>query len=112
MPECRPWWAPGIKGLIAICTICGAFGLTIIRMFHPNTSDDKILDMMIVVLFSTCVAMVYSYYFGNSQRATQQDAQQAKVVENLMTRPTSITVPVADAAATTVITQPAEEKKA
>lgn len=80
----RPWWAPDAQGFLAcaIVALCGA--ALFIRMFSPSQVDDKILDMMITILFSTCLVMVYNFKFGSSQSSQSKDEARDKVTEKLM----------------------------
>lgn len=81
----RPWWAPEIQTIlvVSIVAICGA--ALFIRMFHSSAMDDKMLDTMITILFSTCLVTVYNYSFGSSRGSEKKDDTQSKVVEKLMT---------------------------
>lgn len=98
-PTNRPWWAPNIKGFLAIyaLTLCG-FILTL-RMLMPllyhdgKVPDDKILDIMTGVLFTTCLAGAFQYFFGSSARATTQELTQAKLVEKVADR---VALPLGD----------------
>jgi hypothetical protein len=52
-------------------------------MFSTSTVDDKMLDTMITILFSTCLVTVYNYSFGSSRGSQAKDDTQNKIVEKL-----------------------------
>lgn len=96
----RPWWAPDMQTFLAIgiVSICGA--VVFVRMFRtaPPT-DDKLLDTMITILFSTCLVTVYNYSYGSSRGSQAKDDTQNKIVEKLTaTDPSGVPGPVAPAA--------------
>ncbi len=69
----KPWWAPDAQGFLA-AAIVGLCGLALlIRMFKTSTVDDKMLDTMITILFSTCLVTVYNYSFGSSRGSSVKD---------------------------------------
>lgn len=83
----KPWWAPDAQGFLAggIVSICGV--ALFIRMFSASTVDDKMLDTMITILFSTCLVTVYNYSFGSSRGSQAKDETQNKIVEKLTSPP-------------------------
>lgn len=100
----KPWWAPDAQGFLAggIVSICGL--ALFIRMGSTSTTDDKMLDTMITILFSTCLVTVYNYSFGSSRGSTAKDDTQNKIVEKLTGTPappgpSGPVAPVAQAAA-------------
>lgn len=100
----RPWWAPDAQGFLAggIVSICGL--ALFIRMASTSTVDDKMLDTMITILFSTCLVTVYNYSFGSSRGSTAKDDTTNKIVEKLTsTAPPGASGPVAPIAAPTVV---------
>src|SRR4051812_43493786 len=74
-----PFWWPDSRGFLmaAIIAICAR--MAFFRMGHPAVSEDKILDMMITILFSTCLVMVYNWRFGSSSGKEAQDATMSKM---------------------------------
>lgn len=111
----RPWWAPDMQTFLAmgIISICGA--VVFVRMFREAPpADDKILDTMITILFSTCLVTVYNYSFGSSRGSQSKDDTQNKIVERLANAPIPPTPP-ADAAAPVVawwsLLTPAEQAR-
>ena len=93
-PHDRPWWAPNIKGFLGIYILTVCFIIIIMRMVMPlfyfenKIPDDKILDIMTGVLFTTCLAGVFAYFYGSSARTATQEAAQAQIVTKAMEAPT------------------------
>lgn len=54
-----------------------------VRMLSTNTVDDKMLDTMITIMFSTCLVTVYNYTFGSSRGSAAKDDTTNKIVEKL-----------------------------
>lgn len=104
----KPWWAPDAQGFLAasIVAICGV--VVLMRMHTPSTTDDKVLDMMITILFSTCLVTVYNYSFGSSRGSQAKDESQTKMVEKLTTAP-EISAPLMAAAVTAAAEKAAAE---
>ena len=95
----RPWWAPDAQGFLAggIVVICGI--ALFVRMHNTSNVDDKMLDTMITILFSTCLVTVYNYSFGSSRGSTAKDDTTNKIVEKLTsTAPVGAPGPVAPVA--------------
>ena len=69
----RPIWLPDAQGFLAgaIVFICGI--ALFVRMFAPSNTEDKMLDTMITILFSTCLVTVYQYTFGSSRGSQNKD---------------------------------------
>ncbi len=80
----RPWWAPDAQGFLAAAIVIMTFTSLIIRMFHSSTMEDKMLDTMITILFSTCLVTVYNYSFGSSRGSAAKDDTQNKMVEKMV----------------------------
>jgi hypothetical protein len=104
----RPWWAPDMQTFLAIgiVSICGA--VVFVRMFRtaPPT-DDKLLDTMITILFSTCLVTVYNYSYGSSRGSQAKDETQNKIVEKLTaTDPPGAPGPIAPAKPVSPFTSP------
>lgn len=81
----KPWWMPHIDTsaflAIAIVIIC-AIAL-FYRMSRPSVIDDKMLETMLTILFSTCLVSVYNYSYGSSRGSAAKDEVQNKMVEKL-----------------------------
>lgn len=71
----KPWWFPKIDVAaflaIAIVVIC-AIAL-FYRMSRPSVIDDKMLETMLTILFSTCLVSVYNYSYGSSRGSQAKD---------------------------------------
>lgn len=80
----RPWWAPDAQGMLAGGILLIAAAALFVRMLHTSTIDDKMLDTMITILFSTCLVIVYQYTFGSSRGSDVKTATQDKLVEKLV----------------------------
>ncbi len=106
--KCRPWWAPNIKGLLGLYILTICFIIIIMRMVMPlfyienKIPDDKILDIMTGVLFTTCLAGVFAYFYGSSARTATQEAAQAQLVTKAMDAPVAAASLAAVVAATPV----------
>lgn len=89
----KPWWAPDAQGFLAAAIVFMTFSALIIRMFHSTVMEDKMLDTMITILFSTCLVTVYNYSFGSSRGSSENRESQNRVIEKLSTTP-PIVVPI------------------
>lgn len=90
----RPWWAPDAQGFLAaaIVVICGT--ALFVRMFRTSTVDDKMLDTMITIFFSTCLVTVYQFSFGSSRGSQTKDEKQDKILDKLVPPPAPVIVTV------------------
>ncbi len=63
----RPYWFPDAQGFVifGILILCGS--ALYIRMFHGGLQDDKMLDTMITILFSTCLTGIVNYLFSSNR---------------------------------------------
>lgn len=69
----KPFWWPDAQGftiasVILICAVCVFY-----RMMHPSPADDKLLDMMLTILFSSCLVAIVGYQFGSSRGSANKD---------------------------------------
>lgn len=80
----RPWWAPDAQGMLAGSIVAVTATALFVRMFHTSVVEDKMLDTMITILFSTCLVTVYQYTFGSSRGSSIKDDSQTKLVEKLV----------------------------
>lgn len=71
-PE-RPYWMPDAQGFVAGAVIVLAAVALIYRMSHPSTVDDKILDMMITILYGTALVAIVNFLFGSSRSSQAKD---------------------------------------
>ena len=83
----KPWWAPDAQGFlaIAIVSICGL--ALFFRMFVTSAVDDKMLDTMITIFFSTCLVTVYNYFFGSSRGSSIKDETITRIATKEMDKP-------------------------
>lgn len=68
----KPYYWPDAQGFLAGAIVVMCFTALMIRMFH-TTPEDKMLDTMITILFSTCLVTVYQYTFGSSRGSQNKD---------------------------------------
>lgn len=107
----KPWWAPDAQGFV-IGAIVFYVGIALFyRMTHPAEINDKLLDMMLTILFGTAFVGIVNYLIGSSRGSQAKDDTTNKIVEKL----TSPSGPVTPAAAPVVVVswwsllQPAEQ---
>lgn len=95
----RPFWYPDAQGFLmfAMVLICGVS--LFYRMTHASEVNDKILDMMITIAFSTCLVLIYNFAFGSSSSGAKLADTQNRITEKL----TSVTPPIAPSPAPVVI---------
>lgn len=89
----KPYWWPDAQGFAigSIILICAS--ALFIRMFRTTPTDDKMLDTMITILFSTCLVAIVNYLFGSSRGSAAKDETQNKIVERLTPPPAEPTKP-------------------
>ena len=110
MENNKPWWVPDTAAFLAISivVICGI--ALFYRMSRPSVIDDKMLETMLTILFSTCLVAVYNYSYGSSRGSQAKDDTQNKIVEKL-TANSQATPPVGQPGSITTTAQaPAEIK--
>lgn len=71
--EKKPFWWPDAQGftigaIIMICAVCVFY-----RMTNPSMTDDKVLDMMLTILFGTALVGIINYLFGSSRSSAAKD---------------------------------------
>lgn len=79
----RPWWAPDAQGFLACAIVLICAVSLFMRMRAPSVVDDKMLETMLTILFSTCLVTVYNFSFGSSRGSAAKDDTQNKIVEKL-----------------------------
>lgn len=83
----KPWWAPDAQGFV-IGAIVIYVGIALFyRMTHPAEINDKLLDMMLTILFGTAFVGIVNYLIGSSRGSQAKDETQNKIVEKLTGRP-------------------------
>lgn len=76
-------WKPDQQSSIVIAILGACIILAFYRSMFPSVTEDKILDMMVTILFSTCLVTITNYHFGSSRGSALKDETQAKVTEKL-----------------------------
>jgi hypothetical protein len=69
----KPWWAPDARGFVIASVLVIAAITLFYRMTHLSTADDKVLDMMLTILFSTALVAIINFLFGSSRNADNKD---------------------------------------
>ena len=70
----RPWWAPAdARGAVAAAIIVMAAIVIFYRMTHPSNIDDKMLDTMTTILFSTALVAIVNFFYGSSRSSSDKD---------------------------------------
>lgn len=91
-----PFWFPDSQAFLMLAMIVMTATALFYRMTHPSEVNDKILDMMITISFSTCLVLIYNYAFGNSSSGNKVADTQSRITEKLTsTAPPGPTGPVA-----------------
>ncbi len=80
----KPWYMPDIPGFLAMAIVAICAVALFYRMSRPSVIDDKMLETMLTILFSTCLVSVYNYSYGSSRGSTAKDEAQSKMVEKLI----------------------------
>lgn len=100
----RPFWYPDAQGFLmfAMVFICGVS--LFYRMTNASEVNDKILDMMITIAFSTCLVLIYNFAFGSSSSGAKLADTQNRITEKLTSvAPAGAPGPVAPLPAPTVV---------
>lgn len=79
----KPFWMPDAQGFVMgailfISAICVFY-----RMTHPSPADDKLLDMMLTIIFSSCLVAIVNFLFGSSRGSAAKEDTQSKIIERL-----------------------------
>jgi len=90
-----PFWWPDAQGFAMASIILIAAAALFIRMFKTSSADDKMLDTMITIIFSTCLVTVFQYTFGSSRGSAAKDDTQNRIVEKALATPPVVVAPVA-----------------
>ncbi len=98
----KPWWAPDARGFVIAAVLLIAAVALFYRMTHLSTSDDKVLDMMLTILFSTALVAIINFLFGSSRSSTEKD----DTISRISLMPTPETPPSGPAATTTTTVTP------
>ena len=105
----KPFWWPDAQGFTIGAILVIAAMTLFWRMGHPTAVDDKVLDMMITIIFGTALVAIVNYLFGSSRSSAAKDDTQNKIVERLT--PTVPPSPTAPVSTTTTVTDDATTTK-
>lgn len=72
----KPWWAPDLQTVVALAIIAITSGSLFYRMTHPSAVEDKQLDTMLTIMFSTALVAIINFLYGSSH--SEQTKDQAK----------------------------------
>jgi hypothetical protein len=89
--EARPFWWPDAQGFV-IAAIVVYVGVSLnYRMRYPSDVNDKLLDMMLTILFGTAFVGIVNYLVGSSRGSAAKD----DVLNKLAATPVAPVAPVA-----------------
>lgn len=75
----RPWWVPDARGFTIAAVLFIVMVCLFYRMTTPSQVDDKVLDMMLTVLFSTALVAIINYLFGSSRDSGEKTETISKI---------------------------------
>jgi hypothetical protein len=79
MKQEKPWWAPEAQGFVIASVLLMCLWAMTYRMIWPSTVDDKVLDMMMTILFGTSFVAIINYLFGSSRSSAAKDEAITKI---------------------------------
>lgn len=85
----RPWWAPDLQSTVALSIILIAAAALFWRMSHPSQIEDKELDTMLTIIFSTALVALVNFLYGSSRSSQSKDDTLATIAA----MPTTIAPP-------------------
>lgn len=92
--DVKPFWFPDAQGFAIGAIILIAASALFMRMLRTTNIEDKMLDTMITIVFSTCLVATFQYLFGSSRGSSAKDDTQNRLVDKLLPpNPTSPAVP-------------------
>lgn len=83
----KPWWAPDAQGFVIGAVVFMVGVALFYRMTHPAEINDKLLDMMLTILFGTAFVAIINYLVGSSRGSQAKDETQNKIMEKLTSAP-------------------------
>lgn len=83
----KPWWAPDAQGFVIGAVVFMVAVALFYRMTHPAEINDKLLDMMLTILFGTAFVAIINYLVGSSRGSQAKDETQNKIMEKLTSAP-------------------------
>ncbi len=79
----KPWWAPDAQGFVIAAIVVYVGVALFYRMTHPAEINDKLLDMMLTILFGTAFVGIVNYLIGSSRGSAAKDDTTNRIVEKL-----------------------------
>lgn len=73
MNQEKPYWWPDAQGFVAGAVIFIIGAALFYRMINPSTVEDKVLDMMLTILFGTAFVAIINFLFGSSRSSQSKD---------------------------------------
>lgn len=83
----KPWWAPDAQGFVIGSVVFMVAVALFYRMTHPAEINDKLLDMMLTILYGTAFVAIINYLVGSSRGSQAKDETQNKIMEKLTSAP-------------------------
>jgi len=102
----KPWWAPDAQGFVIGAVVFMAAVALFWRMTHPAEINDKLLDMMLTILYGTAFVGIVNYLVGSSRGSQAKDETQNKIMEKLTSAPPNGPVAPVPSPTTTPETKP------
>lgn len=69
----KPFWWPDAQGFTIGAILLIAAVSLFWRMGHPTDVNDKLLDMMLTIIFSTALVGIINFLFGSSRSSAAKD---------------------------------------
>lgn len=69
----KPYWWPDAQGFVIIVVMLTCVALVMLRTFAPSATEDKVLDMMTQVFFTTGLVAIIQFFFGTSRSSQNKD---------------------------------------
>lgn len=85
----RPWWAPDLQATVALAIVAIVAAALFFRMTHPTQVEDKQLDTMLTIVFSTALVAIINFLFGSSRSSQSKDDTLASIAS----MPTTVVAP-------------------
>lgn len=89
-----PFWWPDGQGFVIAAVVVYAGIALFYRMTHPVEVNDKLLDMMLTILYGTAFVGILNFVIGSSRSSQVKDVATNKIVEKLTGGDQSIKPPV------------------
>lgn len=73
LQEKAPFWWPDAQGFTIFAVLFIAGAALFYRMTHPSDVNDKMLETMLTILFSTALVAIINFLFGSSRGSAAKD---------------------------------------